>query len=484
MIDHHDGLLGAGRARELTGVVVVPNAEARGLSGARNTGIATATGAIVAFLDDDADRRAGLDRPPARSRTPTRTSSRSAGAWCRAGTTRRPAWLPEEFDWVVGCTYAATAPTRDPSGTSSGRTCPSAAPWSTRSAASATPSGAPPISRPAARRPSCSSGRRSTSRAASSGTSRRRWSCTGCPAARATRRYFRARCYAEGISKTYVSRLVGSRDGLASERAYTTRALPRAFVRELRGAVRTRDRAGLARAATLVAGVATTGAGYAGTRMPRRTRTATPPEPAFVPARVFEIDLTEEIVDLTAVDPARNVTYGRALVLARRAGAPVGILDLTLDAGGLAAADLSTALEDAFGATPITGPRRRAATRATAQVTVVIATRDRVETLERCLASLRALDPAPVRVVVVDNCPSNDDAAELVRAPGRRPDPQLRYVREDRPGLARAHNRGPGRGGHRAWWRSPTTTSWWTASGWAASPTRSPATRTSAASPA
>ena len=53
------------------------------------------------------------------------------------------------------------------------------------------------------------------------------------PASRATREYFRSRCFAEGISKTQIARLVGTQDGLASERAYTTRALPRAIVREL-----------------------------------------------------------------------------------------------------------------------------------------------------------------------------------------------------------------------------------------------------------
>jgi hypothetical protein len=238
---------------------------------------------------------------------------------------------------------------------------------------------------------------------------------------------------------------VGSRDGLSSERAYTTRVLPLALAREVRSAVRDRDRSGWARATTLVAGVATTSAGFAGSRIPRRSRPAAAPAPEFVPARVVEIDLTEEIIDLTAADDERGVTYGRAVVLARRAGAPVGIVDLTLGADGLPADDVARALTDAFGATPIDGirprPARAPAVSATAPVTVVVATRERVESLERCLASLRALDPAPARIVVVDNCPSSHTTATLVRRLADE-DARIRYVREDRPGLARAHNRG------------------------------------------
>lgn len=72
-------------------------------------------------------------------------------------------------------------------------------------------------------------------------------------------------------------------------------------------------------------------------------------------------------------------------------------------------------------------------------VSVVVCTRDRSTSLARCLASLAALDADEIpehEVVVVDSAPS-DDAARQVAAAF-----PCRYVREERPGLDRARNRG------------------------------------------
>jgi hypothetical protein len=82
------------------------------------------------------------------------------------------------------------------------------------------------------------------------------------PRDRASLGYFRSRCYFEGRSKAVVSKLVGARDGLASERAYTFRTLPLGIRRGLSDTIFRRDWSGLARSSAIALGLASTAAGY------------------------------------------------------------------------------------------------------------------------------------------------------------------------------------------------------------------------------
>ena len=80
---------------------------------------------------------------------------------------------------------------------------------------------------------------------------------------RAGWRYFRDRCWSEGLSKAVVARHAGRDDGLSSERRYVTSTLPRGVARGMSDTVARRDAGGLARAAAIVAGLTITTAGYA-----------------------------------------------------------------------------------------------------------------------------------------------------------------------------------------------------------------------------
>jgi len=98
-------------------------------------------------------------------------------------------------------------------------------------------------------------------------------------------RYFSSRCFAEGLSKALVTDAVGSKDGLAAERAHTLRVLPRgarAGLADARGG----DRDGLRRTGAIVAGLAWTTAGYVRGRLAlagRRRNPLAAPSPAAPP---------------------------------------------------------------------------------------------------------------------------------------------------------------------------------------------------------
>ena len=92
---------------------MVANTGTRGLSGARNTGVDAASGDIVAFLDDDAAAADGwlaaLTAPFADPHV-VGTGGGAEPVW----TLPRPGWFPDEFGWVVGCSYRGLPVTRAP----------------------------------------------------------------------------------------------------------------------------------------------------------------------------------------------------------------------------------------------------------------------------------------------------------------------------------------------------------------------------------
>ena len=151
--------------------------------------------------------------------------------------------------------------------------------------------------------------------------------------------------------------------------------------------------------------------------------------------RVGEIELSDGIHPLTGCEG-----YAAARLLVRLGGRPVGWLVLpTRGAPVLSALELRLRIGEELGwdlvAASLGGHLAPPSPVRTA-ISVVVCTRDRPALLRRCLQSLLALDDHEHEIVVVDNAPSSDATARLVASF------PVRYVREPRPGLDWARNRG------------------------------------------
>jgi len=271
VVDHNDQLRKR-LERAFPELLVVSNVEQQGLSGARNTGIAHATGEVVVFLDDDAvplDGWLAAMTSAYADESVIGTGGIASPVW----EDHRPSWMPDEFLWTVGCSYRGLPtdqrPIRNPIGaTMSFR----------RSAFDSAGRFSDGIGRVGKTPLGCEETEFSIRvRAAFPGST-----IIHVPEAevahlvtpdRAQRSYFRRRCWAEGLSKALVTESVGNNHGLASERTYAIRTLPLGILRGLGDALRG-EPAGMKRAITILVGLAVTTAGFARGLVARRRRAA------------------------------------------------------------------------------------------------------------------------------------------------------------------------------------------------------------------
>ncbi len=270
VVDHNPILLRKATA-EFPSAKVIANQRSRGLAGARNTGVRAAQGEIVAFIDDDARAEpAWLGELGGCFTDPTTVGA--GGALLPLWQGPVPRWLPEEFFWVFGCSYTGLptqlGPVRNPIGANMAvRASVLAeiggfregesddAPRELRSRGVVRAGGNVPDDTDLAirvkqHRPDAVWLYQPRARVLHSVTPER-----------ASLGYFLRRCFEEGAGKANLSRQVGSRDGLSSERRHLAIVLPRGAVKGLRDLL-AGDRAGGLRAAAIVLGVLSTGAGF------------------------------------------------------------------------------------------------------------------------------------------------------------------------------------------------------------------------------
>lgn len=156
------------------------------------------------------------------------------------------------------------------------------------------------------------------------------------------------------------------------------------------------------------------------------------PPPAWSgSAWVGAVDMSSPMGDRISL--AGAVGYQRARLLVRRGRHPRGFVELQVRAGSVSLEDLLRQ------AAMLPEPPQDQAPPSLLPVTVVLCTRDRPAPLRMALTSLLTLDYPQVEIIVVDNASVTEASADVVASIG---DERVRLVKEPRPGLARARNRG------------------------------------------
>jgi glycosyltransferase involved in cell wall biosynthesis len=477
VIDYNDQLL-ARAQREFVDVTVVANVATKGLSGARNTGVATSSGDVIAFIDDDAFAEPQwleeLTLPM------TDSSIAGVGGWVVPHwAADKPRWFPETFYWVLGCSYeglpADGSPIRNPIGANMAIR---------RQIFDAVGGFTDGIGRIGRNQLGCEETElciRYAKKFPESEFVISRGAIVHhrVPMSRLNWHYFWKRCWAEGLSKAAVTSLVGSEHGLSSERRHVTSAIPHEIIQSMR-MTRRHPRDGVVRIALILAGSACAVAGLLRGIMAVRRHPITSvaldsevltlevrdesklrevvfrdsasgrsageemgsaevvgeldgerPEPS--PVRLIQIEIGEDQVSLPL-----DVSPGdRVMIEVVRQGRIVGVVERRAESQGFSASILQE-LAAQF-ADSLVNDRVRISDEQLPLATVVVPTIfQRISQLTESIESLLAMNYPNFEIIVVDNRPDrNGQPLPLLSN-----DLRVRVEREPILGISAARNRG------------------------------------------
>jgi O-antigen biosynthesis protein len=168
------------------------------------------------------------------------------------------------------------------------------------------------------------------------------------------------------------------------------------------------------------------------------------PKGQFLPIKILDIELTNPLPIVEARDPITSQRYGGLFCLLRQSGRPIGALETELHGNDIFPTELQALIDRTLQAstkksdTKLVQVTKKKS--AIVPASIIVATRDRAASLSVSLDSLLIQNHPNFDIIVVDNAPSSNQTAELIK--NRYGNSKIRYVREDKPGLGRAHNSG------------------------------------------
>ena len=189
--------------------------------------------------------------------------------------------------------------------------------------------------------------------------------------------------------------------------------------------------------------------------------------PDLAPAQILEIELGQSLPGISAFDDRAGNHYQRAFCLVRLHSQPLGMVEFPLTESGicphlvaehiwltlnmkinehLQQDGLSPVIRlDSDGLPSSCTPRcieeREPFFAHAPFVSIIISTHDRLDRLQTCLPSLLALHYPRYEVIIVDNAPSTNATANFIQQ-AFSDVPEIRYIRENRPGLSWGRNCG------------------------------------------